>query len=95
MIFATIFTFYWFLNSGFLADPLWLPIQAAMFTVITLFISRYKKTKLSFWFLTTGLFYVGSFIFEVVKLREMSVVSASTGFGILVIVILFRVFERD
>jgi hypothetical protein len=93
VIFLLLFAFYWFLNSGFLTDPLWLPIQASLFTVITLFIFRYQKIKLVFWFLAIGLLYISTAVFEILQLRQASIMAASTGFGVLVIVILFQVFK--
>lgn len=87
-LFLVVFALYWFVNSGFLTDPLWLVMQAGLFTVVTFIIFKYRKIKLIYWFLVIGIFYVLSSVFEIFELGEMSVIAASTGFGILIISIL-------
>lgn len=89
-----LFAFYWFVNSGFLTNPLWLPLQAALFTVITLLMFRYRRIKLSYWFVAIVLLYALSATFEIFKLSQLSIMAASSGFGILTIVILFEVLKN-
>lgn len=90
-----VFAFFWFLNSGFLTNPFWLVVQSGLFTVLIFIIYKYPKIKLFFWFLTVGIFYILSSILEIFQLHDMAVMSASTGFGTLVVIILFQILKKD
>jgi len=92
--FLSLFILFWFLNSGFLTYSWWLVAQAGLFTVITFVIVKHQKIKLFFWFVIIGLLYILSSIFEIFKLIEMSVIAASTGFGILAVLIIFFSLKR-
>ncbi len=93
--FVILFLFYWFLNNGFLVEPLWLPIQAAFFTAITAVIFKYTKVKLVFWFYLIGFCYITSMVLEILKVFVLPNIAASTGFGILVILIISRLLKRS
>ncbi len=90
-----LFMTFWLLNNGFLIEPIWQPIQAAFFTLITVVIFKYIKVKLIYWFYLVGVFYVASAIFDFFKILIIPDIMASTGFGILVIVIVVRFLKRS
>ena len=89
-----LFALFWFVNSGFLTETLWLLVQAGLFTVVTLLIFKYQKIKLAHWFLVIVFLYVSSAVFEIFELPQISIMAASSGFGILTIVILFQVLKN-
>lgn len=94
IVFLFLFATYWFLNSGFLANPLWLPVQAGFFAMISFFIFKYRRLKLILWFIVVGFFYIASSLFEIFQFPDLSVIAASTGFGVLVILIVSQVFKK-
>ncbi len=95
VVFLSLFILFWFLNSGFLTYSWWLVTQAGLFTVVTFVIVKHQKIKLFFWFVIIGSLYILSSIFEIFKLMEMSVIAASTGFGILIVLIVFYSLKRS
>lgn len=94
VLFLSLFAFYWFLNSGFLANPFWLPLQAVLFTCTTFLAFKYKQIKLAFWFSLVGSLYILSSVLEIFKYQQFSVMAASTGFGILVILIVSNLLKQ-
>ena len=90
----SLFMLFWFLNNGFLMTPSWQPIQAIFFTAVTVIIFKYTKIKLKYWFCLIGLLYIISAVLEVLKVHIFSDVMASTGFGILIIVVLVGSLRR-
>lgn len=87
-----LFLFFWFLNSGFSYEQIWLIVQASFFAIISLFIFKYKNIKLMYWFLLIGLFYLTSMVLEIFKIGTLPEILASTGFGILTILIISEAF---
>ncbi len=93
--FTILFLVFWFLNNGFLIEPKWVPIQAAFFALISMIMIKYKKIELKYWFYLVGLSYVASGVLEIFKIQTFPEVMASTGFGVLEILIISRVLVRS
>lgn len=92
VFFIFLFLFYWFLNSGFLIDPSWLIIQAIFFTIMSRLIFINQKISLSHWFLFIALLYFVSAILEIFNIAVFPEIASSSGFGVLVILVVSRLF---
>ena len=92
---TSLFLLFWFLNNGFLVEPVWQPIQAAFFAGICCIFFKYRKIKLSYWFIFIGFLYLVSAVLEIFKVLIYPEIAASSGFGVLVILIISRVFRKD
>lgn len=90
-----VFIFFWYLNSGFLAGEIWLPLQALFFTIICYFILKVRKLRLIHWFVFIASLYFSSAILEIFKVQVFPEIIASSGFGVLVILIAPRILVRS
>ncbi|MDP1743245.1 MAG: hypothetical protein Q8L51_00490 [Candidatus Amesbacteria bacterium] len=88
------FLFFWFLNSGFSYDKIWLITQALFFALITPLIFRLKYIKIKHWFIFIGILYLASMILEIFKEATYSEILSSTGFGVLTILMIIEAFRR-
>src|SRR5438552_3952026 len=93
--FVGLFLIFWGLNNGFLIEPLWQPVQAIFFACVTLAMFKYSKVKLIYWIYLVGLFYLLAMVMEISKVLILPNILASTGFGILVILVMLRSLKRS
>ena len=87
LVFIVSFIIFFFLNTGFYEEPLWLVLQAVFFAFVVVFMFIKKVRRI--WLIYSALvFFVGmvvSILFESVFLAE---VLGSTGFGLVIILLI-------
>jgi hypothetical protein len=90
-----LFVIFWFLNSGFSIKPIWQPIQAGFFAGVVIIMFKYTRIKLIHWVCLVGLCYVLSAILEIFNVQIFPDITANTGFGILVILVIHHFLKRS
>lgn len=91
-----LFGFFWFANSGFDSDS-WRSLVVAVTLTIVVCLMILVKISNIFWFWLILTLFVLSTLFEILKIFGVADIFASTGFGILLIFVIFsfvRLYRR-
>ncbi len=85
-VFLGFFILFFFLNTGFYEEPLWLVLQAAFFALVAvlMFLGKIRKTWLIYFSFVLFVGMVISILFEGVFVAE---ILGSTGFGLIIILL--------
>ena len=87
LVFVASFLVFFFLNTGFYEEPLWLVFQAVFFALVVVFMFLKKVRRI--WLIYSALvFFIGmvvSILFESVFVAE---ILGSTGFGLVIILLI-------